>query len=73
VDGFEIESRTLRWPLLVVTIGEQGLFKPLIVAVVRQLPAKSGSLGTLQVVIYSGLANRATARDLPLPQSPVHI
>ena len=69
VDRFEIRLRALWRPLLVLTIGEQRPFEPLVVAVVRQRPPKPGSLGALQVVKNGGLANRATARDLPLPQS----
>jgi len=64
VNRFEIRLRALWRPLLVLTIAEQRSFEPLVVPVVRQRPAKPSRLATLQVVTNSGLAKRATARDL---------
>jgi hypothetical protein len=69
VNRFEIRLRALRRWLLALTLGEEGSFEPLIIPVVRQRPPEFGGLGAFEVVKNGGLANRATACDLPLPQS----
>jgi len=56
----------VRRPLQTLSMGKERSFEPLIIPAVRERPAK---LGAPQVIENGALANRATARDLPLPQS----
>ncbi len=69
-----METRKIRSGLAAVVDAprswpEQGLFQPAIIPAFRQRPTDARRLRAFQILVNRAAADRATAGDLPLPQS----